>query len=48
MSKAREDPAVHGIAGQYTHSVSDLRLEIPCWILDIEHSHDENTFSDAL
>ena len=28
------------------HVVSDVRLDIPCWLLDIEISQDRNTFTD--
>ena len=51
MSKAREaseDRAVLGITERCPASVSDVRLDISCSILDIENSQDENTFSDRL
>ncbi len=39
MSKGRKTPergSAFGIAGQWLHLVSDVRLEIPCWLLDID------------
>ena len=51
MTKARDSSkhrAVFGITGSRMPPVSDVRLEIPCWLLDIENSQDESTFSDGV
>ena len=43
-----EHRAVLGIIGQCMRLVSDVRLDIPCWLLDIESSLSEKTFSARL
>ena len=51
MTKAREASerrSVFGITGQGMHEVSDVRLDIPCWLLGVELSLDGKTFSDGL
>jgi hypothetical protein len=40
-----EHRVVLGVIGQCMNLVSDVRLDIPCWLLDIEDSLAENTFS---
>ena len=51
MTKGRETSAhraAFGVTGHCMPPVSDVRLEIPCWLLDIESFLTGNTFSDTV